>query len=196
MDTDTVPGLATRPATTDVLGDPRRRYKGVWLPAIAAAAVLAVSISIVMYGRQVTTGLPPGQTLMVAMREADRFVDRHTSCSKDITRLHRAGQFTQDLKVLPGELKTALGGRPIPSLDLKEATGFSFKAVGKCTLPGKGAVHLIYGRKNPKTGADESMSLWMLPYRRRRGCPASIPTGSTSPSRARTTRSCSGTTKT
>lgn len=164
----TAPEAPSKSAGAYVTGAPptnRWAWVGRWTPA-AAALVLFVSSLFVLQMRPVPTELRREFAMPVA--QIDQFANRHSDCSRDRKRLVDIESYSSDLKKVPAELAKVLGTQNLPGLDLKEATGFDFKGMGNCSLPGKGAVHLVYSRPRPSTdanaGTEEGLSLWMAPY--------------------------------
>ena len=159
----------TAPATSETptvaaepyAGPPVVGSIGRWVPA-AVAAVLLVSSLVVFYesGRR---GNGAQSDLLPASESL--FASRHVQCSTGAEMLMGADEFPTELEELPAKLASYLGDNPTPSLDLSRL-GYEFHAAGRCTVPGYGAVHLIYHAR-AQSGRHDSLSLWINRYKGR-----------------------------
>lgn len=140
---------------------------GRWAPLAAAAAVAIGSLVLLSEGTRggatpesanVAIVATANQGVLPAER-ADRFARRHVRCSQKLSELFGTDRFPTDTKVLPA----AVGGylkQDIPAqLDLT-GIGYRVEAAGVCTIPGQGAVHVLY-RADPSTGRRDTLSLWI-----------------------------------
>ena len=144
-------------------------YVGRWMPA-AVAAVLFISAVVVMYGPgDGATGTPMqagagSMTQLVAglmpRAQVDMFEKRHVGCATNLALLKPDGNLPNQVESLPAALSERFSGQ-VDGLDLS-GIGYKFERVGKCTVPGQAAVHLVY-RALPETGRADAISLWLLP---------------------------------
>jgi hypothetical protein len=132
-----------------------------WTPAIAALLMLVISIFVLQQAND-RSGWPYPHIMTASL--AKKMAFRHEDCGCNVAKLQNSGVFPKSLKKLPNSIGEYLGSQSVPGLDLKNATGFEFKGVGKCMLPSDGSVHMVYGRKGGD-GKEETLSLWMKPYK-------------------------------
>jgi len=141
-------------------GSPVIARIGHWLPA-AVAAVLLLGATAVCFSPRV--GDAGGSGAIVTAGQFELFNRRHSSCSKDLTKLYAGIQSPTDVAALPGTIDDYFGdtaGSIDSALDLS-VLGYDFQRVGLCSIPGKGAVHVVY---RAAEGADDrSLSLWIKP---------------------------------
>ncbi len=152
------PAASAEPSETP-RATPARPTALRWIPAAAAALLLVASVAVFLAAREEAAA--PGGTAVPASL-AKRLQMRHEECSAQIQRLQGQSDFPADLVELPAAVVHHVGGGAIASLDLT-ALGYAFEAAGKCSVPGKPAVHMIY-RALPETGRDDALSLWIKAY--------------------------------
>lgn len=150
---------AAADARPDVIG-----RIGRWLPA-AVAAVLLIGALAVFFSPRPGGGPAFGldETRLAA------FAGRHTSCSSDLSKLYAGIESPDNVTALPGtiddyfvsELGAQQSGRIDTTLDLS-VLGYEFQRVGRCNLPGRNAVHIVY-RAADDAEHDKSLSLWIKP---------------------------------
>ena len=139
-----------------------------WTPALAAAVLLAASLtwtSFFLPDRStdgLASSLAPGEAVVMGVRQASVFQRRHGACSQDPSQVHAQG-FPQEPAAVTQELMRILHTPTPPPVDLK-GTGFQLVVAGHCVLPGRDSVHLIFRKRLPD-GTPESLSVWMTPYR-------------------------------
>ncbi|MAX26584.1 MAG: hypothetical protein CMJ19_18990 [Phycisphaeraceae bacterium] len=142
------------------------------------AAAVAICLSLFMYFNQpvVSPGFEysakadsehiPGfndytAASILPTSQVDRFANRHTTCSKELTRLHNFATNPHGIEEMPKVISEHLGGKAYPCLDLSNA-GYKFAGAGPCAIPNGKAAHLIYKSINP-TGKNDTISLWITP---------------------------------
>jgi len=141
---------------------------GRWVPS-AVAAVLLIGALIAL--NQTRT---PGPDQLITATQvlnpavADRFVDRHFKCSRNITPLIGTDKLPQNLTALPGALSQYFHQPVNPDVLNLSSLGYQFDMAGLCVIPGKGAIHMIYKSKAP-TGQTDTLSLWLRPYQKGSG---------------------------
>jgi anti-sigma factor RsiW len=127
---------------------------GRWIPA-AVAALLFIAAVLTFNASRDSSGPAPG---IIPAAKVDEFAARHVACSRLVEALHQDPALPTSITELPEALAQRFG-QGSPGLDLTPV-GYLFDRVGACTVPGRGAVHLIY-RAAPETGRDDSISLWL-----------------------------------
>ncbi len=138
---------------------------GRWVPLGLAAAVL-VGVFLLNHPQPPRNATPLTQGVsLVSATQARQFEQRHLDCSRYLDMLSDRTVFPSDLKAVPGALSEYFGKeRFAPSLDLS-AIGFRFDGLGRCSIPGSRAVHLVYHAiGDADQGQPEALSLWIAPY--------------------------------
>ncbi len=136
-----------------------------WLPAIAAAILLAASAAIWFVAPpRGGTSTPPAVAIVRApdLLDAKRInvlETRHQSCSERIELLHNAERFGRAIADVPSKVTGFLGEQTSPILDLS-ALGYEFSGAGECAAPGARAVHLVYRHRDAPVSS-EAISLWV-----------------------------------
>ncbi|MCC6680878.1 MAG: hypothetical protein IT445_08240 [Phycisphaeraceae bacterium] len=126
---------------------------GRWIPAAIAALLLLAAVGVYQsapHSQQATELFP--------VSLVDRFDGRHHLCSQSISNMISDPDLPNNLDQLPEKLQEKLG-QPVPGLDLS-AVGYTFQAVGRCSIPGDNAVHLIY-KADASTDHEDAISLWI-----------------------------------
>jgi anti-sigma factor RsiW len=170
---ETLASLQLRDDLRDDAQGPRtRRWRWTmlkqWTPALAAAVLLAASLTWTSFflPRDSTgglaSGLAPGEAVVMGVRQAAVFQRRHGACSQDPSQVHSRG-FPQQPDAVTQELMRVLHTPTPPPVDLRGA-GFELVVAGRCVLPGRDSVHLVF-RRSRADGMAESLSVWMTPYR-------------------------------
>lgn len=136
---------------------------GQWLPALAAAFLLAASVTFWILGQSETAPTVAPITVVRApnLLNAQRIQvleTRHEFCSQRIEELHNADRFGRIIGDLPSKITRFLGEQSTPILDLS-ALGYKFGGAGECAAPGAKAVHLVYRSNNAESEAG-ALSLW------------------------------------
>jgi len=135
---------------------------GRWAPT-AVAAVLLIAAGVLF--SQANTGGPgvnPQAASFLTVDQVQHFTGRHFDCAQKPELLKQAEQFgaTTEFDQLPGKLgsyfRTSTDGMKL-SLD---GIGYDYQLTGACSLPGSGAVHIVYrNHDNP----DRAISVWIKP---------------------------------
>ncbi len=133
-----------------------------WIGAVAAAALIAVS-TVAVVGALKTLRPGPQATSMSIVQvintdQAARFDRRHEVCGSDPSALFQNQLFPETLAGLKNGLTDVLDGSlDSVQLDLS-ALGYRYRGAGHCTVPGSGAVHVVYGNDQ-----GQALSLWLRP---------------------------------
>ena len=145
---------------TAYVGPPVIARIGRWVPA-AVAAVLLVAAGVLFsqannapsFNTQAVSFLEPGQI--------KNLTGRHFDCAERPDRLKNPDQFGgSDFEQLPGKLSDYFNTQANTlSLNL-DGIGYDYQLAGTCSLPGSGAVHIIYHKHNDPT---RSISVWIVP---------------------------------
>ncbi len=130
---------------------------GFWGP-LAAAAVLAIGVFL---GSAISQQEPVSVDNLLPASMVTQMSQRHITCADDPTELIGDSSLPGNSTELPRALQTRYGGIGVTGLDLSSA-GYQFEAVGKCSIPGGDAVHLIY-QSLPDSGFTDTVSLWIRP---------------------------------
>ena len=134
---------------------------GRWAPAaVAAVLLLAAGILFTQAAGPASAGDAPATLLSVS--RINQFAGRHADCGKNPAVLIDHDRFGDPASVeqLPGTIcdyfQCSDDGL---KLDLSRI-GYRYQMTGACSLPGQGAVHLVYRHQDDPTRA---MSLWLRP---------------------------------
>ncbi|MEO0476414.1 MAG: hypothetical protein AAF085_10675 [Planctomycetota bacterium] len=139
-------------------GPPVLAKIGRWVPA-AVAAVLLVAAGVLF--NQANTGGPSAGSEIVTVSDIAKLTGRHFDCAERPDRLKNPDQFGgKDFEQLPGKLGDYFN-TDVDKLSLNlDGIGYDYKLTGTCSLPGSGAVHIVYHKQdNP----DKSISVWIVP---------------------------------
>lgn len=128
-----------------------------WAPTAVAAVMLIAATAIFFAGRNGGVG-PPQPVLDV--RTVQAFGSRHMHCAGNPDELlHNHTRFGENIQQLPGHLgdylQHSVDGL---SLDLS-SIDYDYQLAGVCSIPGDGAVHIIYRHHDDPARA---MSLWIV----------------------------------
>lgn len=135
---------------------------GRWVPT-AVAAVLLLAAGIVF--NQVSFGpamnhVDPTRLVSLDPAKVRDLTGRHFDCAQRPDRLKNPSQFGgEDLEQLPGKLSDYFQTNADKlSLNL-DGIGYDYQLTGTCSLPGSGAVHIVYHKQaNP----EQSISVWIV----------------------------------
>src|SRR5690606_25746901 len=76
---------------------------------------------------------------------------------------YQPDRFPRQVAALPGALSDYFHRSVAPGgLDLSRI-GYEYQVTGLCSVPGQGAVHVLY-KALPTTGRTDTLSLWLRPY--------------------------------
>jgi hypothetical protein len=137
-----------------------------WMPA-AVAAVLFFAALMLFFGNPDAGDGPGLDSRFAAVTiEGDtlsRFNFRHQQCGRDVMAMYGVERFPTEVSALPGALADYFD-RPVQGrgLDLSRI-GYDYQVTGLCSIPGRGAVHVLYTAK-PETGRSGTLSLWIRPF--------------------------------
>lgn len=150
----------TTPTKQDTYaGPPVIARIGRWVPtAIAAVLLLAAGVLF----NQANTGSSGIGTTTVGLSDRDiqNFTGRHFDCAERPDRLKNPDQFGgKNFEQLPGKLRDYFDtSADTLSLNL-DGIGYDYQLTGTCSLPGSGAVHIVYHKQdNP----EKSISVWIV----------------------------------
>lgn len=155
--TPVAPAQGANPAYT---GPPVVGRIGRWMPS-AVAAVLLIAATVMFIQSGATRSGDNFASLMSASK-VQQFDRRHGDCAAkpEILKQHERFGEAKDLEHLPGKIgdyfKTSTDGM---KLNLS-GVGYDYKLTGACSLPGNGAVHIVYRHHDD---ASRAISLWIKP---------------------------------
>ncbi|MEL7086898.1 MAG: hypothetical protein AAGL98_00400 [Planctomycetota bacterium] len=152
LDSDTAPG-------TPYEGRPVLATLGRWVAPLAAAALLAVvgTVGLSAYRSQAGGGYTADGLISASL--AERFGDRHTSCTLGEGMPAQTELFPAELDQLDESIARHVGPQiGGAALDLS-SLGYDYQVAGLCPVPGDNAVHVIY-----KSADDRALSLWIKAY--------------------------------
>lgn len=156
------PVQRTQSQQAPYVGPPILARIGRWVPT-AVAAVLLVAAGVLF--NQANTGGTGINTQAAAFLSADQISNltgRHFDCAERPDRLKNPSQFgdVNAFEQLPGKLSDYFNTDTNKlSLNLG-GIGYDYQLTGTCSLPGSGAVHIVYHKHNdPK----QSISVWIVP---------------------------------
>lgn len=132
---------------------------GRWAPA-AVAAVLLLAAGVLF--NQASNAGPGDGSVILSTSDIQKFTGRHFDCAERPDRLKNPDQFgeAKDFEQLPGKLGDYFNTDANKlSLNLG-GIGYDYQLTGTCSLPGSGAVHIVY-HKN--ASPDKSISVWIVP---------------------------------
>ena len=135
---------------------------GRWAPT-AVAAVLLIAAGVLFTQANVTgPGVNAQAASFLTVDQVQHFTGRHFDCASKPELMKQAEQFgsATEFDQLPGKLgsyfRTSTDGMKL-SLD---GIGYDYELTGACSLPGSGAVHIVYrNHDNP----DQAISVWIKP---------------------------------
>lgn len=171
---DDEPASSSAPDSQTNVATPRRRpgvlaALGRWSPLAAAAVVLLAALGLYLQsGIDTPAGERPGTAAssILPAAVAAKMDRRHGECSADTRELLAHAQFPDSIRELPEVVARQLdiSGPGVVPLDLS-VLGYRYVEAGRCAVPGKPAVHVVY-RTDGTTAADApAMSLWITPDR-------------------------------
>lgn len=133
-----------------------------WMPSAVAAVLLVAATVVFMLSSGNGPGASGSMSSLLTVSQVNQFDKRHDACAAkpDILKNNKDFGAANDLTELPGKLgsyfKTSTNGM---TLDLS-AIGYQYELTGACSLPGSGAVHIVYHHNETP---DRSISLWLSP---------------------------------
>jgi len=157
------PASAAAPKQASYAGPPVIARIGRWVPAaVAAVLLLAAGVLFNQANSASTVGLNPQAAAFLSTNQIQTLTSRHIDCAERPDRLKNPNQFgdTQDFEQLPGKLRDYFN-TDANNLALNlHGIGYDYQLAGTCSLPGSGAVHIVYRKHdNP----EKSISLWIVP---------------------------------
>jgi len=162
---------AAGPAMASALPAPKRApYAGPpvigrigrWVPA-AVAAVLLIAAGVLFSQASVgSAGINPQAAAFLSTHQIENFTARHVDCTEQPDRLKNPVQFgdTKDVEQLPGKLRDYFHTDANKLAINLNGIGYDYQLAGTCSLPGSGAVHIVYHKHNDPS---RSISLWIVP---------------------------------
>ncbi|MBX2851102.1 MAG: hypothetical protein KTR15_05080 [Phycisphaeraceae bacterium] len=154
---------APQPAPTkqaEYAGPPVLARIGRWVPTAVAAVLLVAAGVLFNQASTMPVGTDPG-VIVMSDNQIENFTGRHFDCAERPDRLKNPDQFGgKDFEQLPGKLSDYFKTDTDKlSLNL-DGIGYDYQLTGTCSLPGSGAVHIVYHKQaNP----DKSISVWIVP---------------------------------
>ncbi len=154
------PATHNTPAARPYTGPPVLARIGRWAPAAVAAVLLIAATAVFFAGRG--SGVGPTQPVL-DIRTVQAFSSRHMHCAGNPgDLLHNHERFGDSIQQLPGHLDDYLAHSVSGlSLDLS-AIDYDYQVAGVCSIPGDGAVHIVYRHHDDPARA---MSLWIVDAR-------------------------------
>ena len=136
---------------------------GQWAPLAVAAALFIAAIGVYQGARNTPGGSVEAGLLPVAL--VSEMEARHVRCTSGATPLYMNEAFPTDIELLDEALTDRFGPEMADAaLDLS-SIGYAYRVAGLCTVPGRGAVHVVYTSNTPDPhGRQRSLSLWIKPY--------------------------------
>ena len=135
---------------------------GRWVPAaIAAVLLLAAGVLFNQASNTPTDTLDPTTLVSLDAQKIKDLTGRHFDCAERPDRLKNPDQFGGDnVEQLPGKLSDYFDTKADQlSLNL-DGIGYDYQLTGTCSMPGSGAVHIVYHKQdNP----EKSISVWIVP---------------------------------
>ena len=157
------PASAPTPKPAPYAGPPVIARIGRWVPtAIAAVQLLAAGV---LFNQASTTSRGIDTTVVgggLSPDQIQNFTGRHFDCAERPDRLKNPTQFggAKDYEQLPGRLSDYFNTDTDKlSLNLK-GIGYEYQLTGTCSLPGSGAVHIVYHKQADPA---KSISVWIVP---------------------------------
>ena len=133
---------------------------GRWVPTAIAAVLLLAAGVLFNQASNMSAGSDRG-VIGISDTQIKNLTGRHFDCAERPDRLKNPDQFGgKDFEQLPGKLgdyfKTDTNNLAL-NLD---GIGYDYQLTGTCSLPGSGAVHIVYHKQaNP----EKSISVWIVP---------------------------------
>lgn len=158
------PAFAPAPTATKqapYVGPPVIAKIGRWVPAAIAAVLLLAAGVLFNQASTGGTGIGTSAVANLSPQDIKNFTGRHFDCAERPDRLKNPDQFGgTDFEQLPGKLRDYFKTDADKlSLNL-DGIGYDYQLTGTCSLPGSGAVHIVYHKQdNP----DKSISVWIVP---------------------------------
>lgn len=134
---------------------------GRWAPA-AVAAVMLFSAGVLFFQAGGVGSADASPAALLSVSDINRFAGRHEDCGKDpgILKDHDRFADADAVQLLPGKISDYLH-RSADGLNFDlSRIGYDYQMTGACSLPGSGAVHLVYRHHDQPSRA---MSLWLRP---------------------------------
>lgn len=143
-----------------------------WAPA-ALAAVLLLGAMMMYFAAPQRSGPPVAvNDDIIPASQVEMFGKRHVTCCRELARLSVDPTLANDLQQLPNQIASRFHASGAPSLDLTPL-GYRFDSVGRCSIPGNNAVHLIYKAQRDagtsggmtsggETSGGDAVSLWIV----------------------------------
>lgn len=149
-----------QPEQTAYAGPPVIARIGRWVPT-AVAAVLLVAAGVLFSQANNTPTFNAQNVSFHSPQTIKQFTGRHFDCAERPDRLKNPGQFGgEDFEQLPGKLSDYFETNADKLALNLGGIGYDYQLTGTCSLPGSGAVHIVYHKHdNP----DTSISVWIVP---------------------------------
>jgi hypothetical protein len=145
---------------TEYAGPPVIARIGRWVPTAIAAVLLLAAGVLFNQASNMPAGTDPG-IITIGDNQIKNFTGRHFDCAERPDRLKNPDQFGgKDFEQLPGKLRDYFNTDTNKLALNLDGIGYDYQLTGTCSLPGSGAVHIVYHKQgNP----DQSISVWIVP---------------------------------
>lgn len=135
---------------------------GRWVPtAVAAVLLVAAGVLFSQASNTPVNSSAPAILVDLDQQKLKQLTGRHFDCAERPDRLKNPDQFGgEDFEQLPGKLSDYFDTQANKlSLNLG-GIGYDYQLTGTCSMPGSGAVHIVYHKHdNP----EKSISVWIVP---------------------------------
>lgn len=151
-----------KPAPAAYAGPPVIARIGRWVPAAVAAVLLVAAGVVFNQASNDPGGLDPSTAAALSLEKIEQLTGRHFDCAERPDRLKNPTQFgeSRDYEQLPGRLSDYFDTSTDKlSLNL-DGIGYEYQLTGTCSMPGSGAVHIVYHKE---TDPGQSISVWIVP---------------------------------
>ena len=134
---------------------------GRWAPAAVAAVLLLAAGVLFNQASNTNNGLGTTEVGHPSFEKIQQLTGRHFDCAERPDRLKNPDQFGgEDFEQLPGRLSDYFKTDADKlSLNL-DGMGYEYQLTGTCSLPGSGAVHIVYHKQED---SKQSISVWIVP---------------------------------
>ena len=152
----------TTPTKQDTYaGPPVIARIGRWVPTAIAAVLLLAAGVLFTQANPGGSGINTSAAAFLSADQIQNLTGRHFDCAERPDRLKNPDQFGgKDFEQLPGKLGDYFETDADKlSLNLN-GIGYDYQLTGTCSMPGSGAVHIVYHKQN---NPEKSISVWIVP---------------------------------
>lgn len=147
-------------------GPPVLARIGRWAPtAVAAVLLLAAGVlfSQASSNSSSSGGADSAMLVNLSPEKIQQITARHIDCADRPDRLRNPDQFGgKDFEQLPGKLRDYFKTDANQLALNLDGIGYDYQLAGTCSMPGSGAVHIVYKKQETP---DQSISVWIVPSR-------------------------------